>query len=600
MHACTQGRRLGGGRGSHHQLARCPSRPGTAGLHAPCGAGRETPGGAAPHASLHALVRARLPVCGPRGGSCRGRRRRAMLVANGLEPPGRVPRRGPVDPAIRVLGDDLIRQLPDGLQDACRMSRVCVVQMAGAGPEPTFIKGPDQAHAFLLQPGLHSTDILHGKAVLDLGNVEHVTVCPVGAAAAQPVRVHIRIWGGHQRGPRREWHEDRAGRGVRPVPEHGALAGAPSLHHMRGGGAEETDASLPVAPDLPAARPAVRVAPGPGGKTPRHVVGRALVVGAVHREEVLEAHALAGPGRRRVHGLVTEVRVVVREHDPELAVGAPNAAAAVELVRILTIAVDCREVQRCARFPPALLQCHSLHGLAVEEGMGVVEVNAADHKHVGNDTNVVVWDPLGRPDGALARRIGEDVEDEGFVGIPDHEALGRTLEAARTVEAVLLRKGSHQLHGLARGCRALERDAGQRVHAEQRLAAVSPRRRAEDPGAGRLADAHAMLVDQTVGRLEIRERVLHLRNETDRLVRGLALARLVARATAVADKPWKHLHIKVDGPLVSRQVVACRDRAQAGIAVVLAIVRMRHEDRAILRGRLADHECGARTCTGMQ
>mmetsp|Transcript_106390 Transcript_106390/g.266575 ORF Transcript_106390/g.266575 Transcript_106390/m.266575 type:complete len:252 (+) Transcript_106390:755-1510(+) len=239
-------------------------------------------------------------------------------------------------------------------------------------------------------------------------------------------------------------------------------------------GSVDANAAFPIASHVARGHEAIWIAPGSGSQAFGHVKLRAFVVIAVNGEKVSDLDRARGFGRDWVDRIMPEVRVVVRQaDDAKLAVGAPDAPATVELLRVLPVAVDSREVERLSKLPPSFSLCNTAHGGAEEKICRVREVDVPDDEHVGCHCHMVIRYPLRGPDGARAAGVREDVENEDLLRVAHHEALRAPLEAPHAVEAVRLRQAADELHRLARRARALHRDARQAVDAEERFATAA-------------------------------------------------------------------------------------------------------------------------------
>ena len=66
----------------------------------------------------------------------------------------------------------------------------------------------------------------------------------------------------------------------------------------------------------------------------------------------------------------------------------------------------------------------------IRETERVEKLTSRNHERVGHDAHVVIRDALGGPDGARARVVGQDVEDEALVRVGHKQALGRAFRPA--------------------------------------------------------------------------------------------------------------------------------------------------------------------------
>eukprot|EP00982_Pelagococcus_subviridis_P016516 31481-Pelagococcus_subviridis.AAC.13 len=144
----------------------------------------------------------------------------------------------------------------------------------------------------------------------------------------------------------------------------------------------------------------------------------------------------------------------------------------------------------------------------------------------------------------------------------------------------------------------LHRHPRELVHAEERVAAVVRALRGEHAAARALADGELLLVHDAVVALRVRVRARDLRDEADgsrRLLVALALAPRAVRLSArVADVARVILQVRPYRALAPRRVRRRRDEREADVGVALAVVAVRHEQRAVRGGVLADEERAAR------
>mmetsp|Transcript_106953 Transcript_106953/g.228386 ORF Transcript_106953/g.228386 Transcript_106953/m.228386 type:complete len:209 (-) Transcript_106953:632-1258(-) len=208
---------------------------------------------------------------------------------------------------------------------------------------------------------------------------------------------------------------------MRSIPEHCALSRMLQLHDVGCSGAEDTNTPLPATLHSSLRGPTVRIGPRTSSETLSHIEGRAIIVIAVDRKSIADIDRGRGPRSHRVDRVIAEVGIVLRCTDAKAPVGAPHAAATVELMSVFTITINFSEVQLSHLWlPKSPVNCHRTHRLTEEKVLSVVKVNLTDYEHVGNNADMVIRDPLGYPDGAFASGVRQYVEHEGFVRIADH------------------------------------------------------------------------------------------------------------------------------------------------------------------------------------
>ena len=400
---------------------------------------------------------------------------------------------------------------------------------------------------------LHVDDHLR---VTDLHEILHVPMRPEGRAAVEARLVAARIL--HRRLAHRhhQRHEDRLGRVGRAKPDRArrrALArgcGRLRLHDPRHVRAIDGDGALPRAHARVARHAQLGVTVGrakrPGGGADAGVVQRALVVRAVGGEGVAHAEQLVGLDGERVErrapwvawrGDVVLEAVVhrrQRERRLEAAEAIPHAPPGVVLVGVLAEREGAREVETAGAVPQPVRQCGRVQVRRADEALRIVQVDLADREHVGDDGDLVVRHALRRPQRARPARVGEDVEDPRLVGVAHHQHLAGA--AVGPVEAVLLGEAAHEHDRLASAARALGRNLGELVDAQQRGAAVGADGvGAEDRGRRRLAERQLALVLDRVVVLKVAVRVRRLRDVADRRGELLAWERRIRLAACVAD-----------------------------------------------------------------
>mmetsp|Transcript_64739 Transcript_64739/g.193425 ORF Transcript_64739/g.193425 Transcript_64739/m.193425 type:complete len:452 (-) Transcript_64739:162-1517(-) len=402
-----------------------------------------------------------------------GHRRRAVLVANRLEPPIRVVVRSHLDAAARrhlghiavgILEEEAVRRRSHRRDGRVRLRRVRRIDAVGRARVGWLEVHLDlQLQRLRVERVLQRVDGPNHLVALELRVVVQVAHAPEERRAVEgrgsPEGARRKAL--HARGER---HVERVRRRVRAPPQHAAdRIGQPRarLDNVRVGRAEEADGALPIALDLAPGGATGRMvgrAPRPRGEPNRLIKLGALVIGAHRRCDRRDVHLLIGRRADGVRPRDAPLAVVWLESEGrrQKTVDAPHATARVVLVRVLPVAVDAREVDQAVRGPPpALGERDGVDGRRAEEVGAVSEVDLSDDEDVWDDGNVIVGDALCHPDGRLAGWVGQDVEDKALARVGHEQTLRSALEGPGAVETILLGERPHQLHRLARRRRAL-------------------------------------------------------------------------------------------------------------------------------------------------
>eukprot|EP00966_Prymnesium_polylepis_P008229 189368-Prymnesium_polylepis.1 len=322
----------------------------------------------------------------------------------------------------------------------------------------------------------------------------HADVRPVRGGAVDGEHVVVGVTRGHARHADRKRHVEGAVRRVRAEPERAAArAGQPAarLRHVARGTAVDRDGPLPAREGLGGERVAVGRAPDARRDAPGQVERRAAQVVAVDGHHAarrdgraLAAAAAAADRHRKGVGRVKRERAIgggQRRRRHEQPVGAPQPAAGVVFAAVLAAALavgkDGGEVEGLPRLIPPAVRARHLQQVGRAQVVGrSAQVDLADHEHVGDHGHVAVGHARGGPDGRLAGGVGQDVEHPHLLRVAGDDRL-----AARRllvlVEAVRLGERAHRLDRAPRCRAALERDLGERLDAEERVAAAVARPR---------------------------------------------------------------------------------------------------------------------------
>mmetsp|Transcript_88532 Transcript_88532/g.156193 ORF Transcript_88532/g.156193 Transcript_88532/m.156193 type:complete len:246 (+) Transcript_88532:750-1487(+) len=239
---------------------------------------------------------------------------------------------------------------------------------------------------------------------------------------------------------------------MRRKPHQASLPATLELHNLSVGCSKDAYGSLPITNNLLTlfGHPTVGIAERPRGKTFSQIVLCALIVAAVSSKEVLYCEEAGCWDSRGVHFVVFEVAVGVWQVNAEMPVSIPHAVTTVVLRCVLTVTVGRGEVHCPTWFPPTLFLSNGLNQRANQEVVRIIEVEIANGEHVRDSAHMVVRNSLCDPNGAFARGVSQDVENERFIGITHHQALSTIMKmAAGSVETILFSQLSHEGNGIA-------------------------------------------------------------------------------------------------------------------------------------------------------
>ena len=113
--------------------------------------------------------------------------------------------------------------------------------------------------------------------------------------------------------------------------------------------------------------------------------------------------------------------------------------------------------------------------------------------------------------------------------------------------------------------------------------------------ASALSYAHAVLIHNAISALQIRERVLHLRDIPKRLGKVLPLQRVVKSAAIVSDVPWVHLRRGVYWPNRVCSVSASRDVHDSRVCE--PVVRVSSKSATVCGSESTSDQRGARVAS---
>mmetsp|Transcript_30981 Transcript_30981/g.72983 ORF Transcript_30981/g.72983 Transcript_30981/m.72983 type:complete len:434 (-) Transcript_30981:634-1935(-) len=403
------------------------------------------------------------------------RRRRAVPVANRFQPPGRVPHRlcnvtttvlhfgfFPVHESIGVSEHEFVRQGPQGCDNSFRVACQCVLHRRHVLVLLIFFfNGRNQLHGSLFERVLALCNVLYHVRPLEIGNVVGIAGSPKRAFSRKDRLVPgpKRLWNvrhAHHKGSE-DGREGRRG----TKPQHGTGASIRwllALNDVGGTGSIKTNRALPIPSDgafIGPFLPSIRCSK----RSTRKVSFRGQIkLGppecvTMESKQIALRQGLVGFHREGVDRIGLQIGVIggKRLGRSRQAVGRPHSSSAVELVGVFSVRINFGEIEQAIllhRRPPPVVHGNLVDTVTHQEPFGVLRIDLANDKHIGNDRKLVVVDFFCSPDRGLAGRIRQDVKDPSLLRVGYRKGFRRSFEFSGSIKPVSYCQVAHELDSL--------------------------------------------------------------------------------------------------------------------------------------------------------